>query len=423
MVRPLPAQVAEFTADIKSKPASTTTSAKRINPGLPINSACDETKPMLSPDGRKLYFARKRSPMNTGGVTDPQDIWVSSFDGKKWSPARNAGPAFNSPRADNLCAVVNDSSYIFFIKDTPRTGYFELREIIRGRIKSTSTIGPRVQSTSPYLEASFSEDLTVVVFTASNRSNIYSGTPNHERDIFVSIKHDETWSKPVNVGPRINSKDDEFSPFLGPDKRTLFFAAERADTHGGVDIYYAGRLDDTWTSWSEPVNLGPHINTPEFDGYFTSSKAGQAFIVTYSQTYGKGDIIAVENPLGHLDVNPLSGDLNSIPTLPSLYFKRGTTTLTSESVTEFIHLVQELKARPNLKVEVLGHTDNEGTGRALLKLSRKRVLAVKTLLRSSGVEGSRISGKGLGCLRPAATNNSEEGKQKNRRVELIFKTT
>jgi len=86
-------------------------------------------------------------------------------------------------------------------------------------------------------------------------------------DLYLSNQVNRQWSKPVKL--KVSSPADDYSPFLAPDQKTLYFSSDRysKDKVGGTDIYKTTRLDDTWQNWSEPVNLGKHINTPVADAY------------------------------------------------------------------------------------------------------------------------------------------------------------
>lgn len=269
-------------------------SIHRINPGFHINSRFDETKPMLSVDGKTLFFARKHHPQNTGGNIDPQDIFFSTTkDGIHWSEARNSGPAMNTPRADNLCGIIDENRLIFFKPAGKHQGRFVIRESNAGH-SHEKLIGPEIINESAYLEAAFSYDGQVVVYTAKTKSNVGYGKDEDERDIYYSVRTLSGWTAPRNLGRVVNTPGDEFSPFLAADGRTLYFASTGHEGFGAADIFVSRRLGDGWGEWSVPENLGPGINTPRFDGYLTLSPSSRiAYMVSTSNSVGKSDIIAV----------------------------------------------------------------------------------------------------------------------------------
>src|SRR5690606_20907469 len=90
-----------------------------------------------------------------------------------------------------------------------------------------------------------------------------------DRDLYVSfMKPDSSWTEPLNLGDVINTAAVESAPFLAADGKTLYFSSDGFSGYGGSDIYASTRLDDTWTNWSDPENLGPEINSPMEDLFF-----------------------------------------------------------------------------------------------------------------------------------------------------------
>jgi outer membrane protein OmpA-like peptidoglycan-associated protein len=270
-------------------------SLKNVNPGLAINTRYEETKPMLSADGRKLYFARKYSPLNVGGASDPQDIYVSqTTDGIHWSPARNAGNRINTPLADNLCGVIDDANFIFFVPTSRNHGRFCIRS--QNNLPGDACVGPEIENESLFLEASFTYDRQVVLFTAKTKRNVNYRKDVDERDIYCSMRTIHGWTQPVNLGI-VNTADDEFSPFLAADGRTLYFASNGRGGLGNADVFVARRIGNGWDHWTRPENLGTEINSPQFDGYFTlPASSNIAYMVSNSGSMGKSDIIAVYLP-------------------------------------------------------------------------------------------------------------------------------
>jgi hypothetical protein len=89
------------------------------------------------------------------------------------------------------------------------------------------------------------------------------------RDLYISFWNGETGTEPVNLGDRINTPFEESSPFLSSDNKTLYFASKGHPGYGGFDIFVSHRLDDSWTNWSEPQNLGPAVNGPLNEEFFS----------------------------------------------------------------------------------------------------------------------------------------------------------
>jgi len=107
--------------------------------------------------------------------------------------------------------------------------------------------------------------------------------------------------------------------------------------------------------------------------------------------------------------------------LKDILFEQGTTNLLAQSYPEMDLVVSFLKTNPKVKIELAGHTDNRGIPTQNVKLSQARVDKVRAYLISKGVESKRITGKGYGGSKPIASNDTEETRQFNRRVEFIIR--
>jgi flagellar motor protein MotB len=109
---------------------------------------------------------------------------------------------------------------------------------------------------------------------------------------------------------------------------------------------------------------------------------------------------------------------NTIIALNNIFFDFNKATLRPESITELRHMVKFMQEYPKLKVEISGHTDSIGTDEANRKLSQERAESVRDYLSSHGIHVSRVTAKGYGATKPVAPNDTEEGRQRNRRTEF-----
>jgi len=106
--------------------------------------------------------------------------------------------------------------------------------------------------------------------------------------------------------------------------------------------------------------------------------------------------------------------------LYGIFFDTDKTDIKSESTPTLNEIGQLLKTNPKLAILVVGHTDNQGAYEYNLDLSKRRAEAVvKALTANQGADAKRMRGAGVGMLAPAATNDTEEGRAKNRRVEIV----
>lgn len=118
------------------------------------------------------------------------------------------------------------------------------------------------------------------------------------KDIYVSfLNSDDSWSEPKNIGPVVNTGEAESTPFIAPDGVTMYFSSSGHAGYGNNDIFLSRRLDDTWQNWSVPENLGPIVNTPQWDGYFSvSAKGDYAYFSSTENSIGAEDIYRIKIP-------------------------------------------------------------------------------------------------------------------------------
>ena len=130
-------------------------------------------------------------------------------------------------------------------------------------------------------------------FLAQNRKVLLLSVMREDtqggRDLYVSfLEEDSTWSEPLNLSNKVNTAGEESSPFLASDDKSLYFSSDGYSGFGATDIYLTKRLDDTWTNWSEPENLGPTINSQYEDLFFNIP--GNSDFAYYSQGVSEDDM-------------------------------------------------------------------------------------------------------------------------------------
>ncbi|MCU0356372.1 MAG: OmpA family protein [Cyclobacteriaceae bacterium] len=243
-----------------------------------VNSQHSELNPLLSPDGKTMYFSRRNHPQNTGGVKDKEDIWYSQLgtDGK-WQLAMNMGRPFNNEDPNFINSI---SSMTPDGKATMLLGnhYEGDKRMTAGVSISTLENGKWTDPVPVNIANDYNLNDRANYFLASSRKVILMSVQRRDsegdRDLYVSFAEDNNqWSEPLNLGKTLNTVADESAPFLMDDERTLYFSSNGFSGYGGADIYVTERLDDTWTNWSEPRNLGPRINSPGDDLFFNIPNA------------------------------------------------------------------------------------------------------------------------------------------------------
>lgn len=523
-------------------PASPQDRPKAENPrvenlGNRVNSEYNEINPVISPDGQTIYYARISHPQNTHGDKGSQDIWYAEMQpDKQWSVAKRMAAPLNKDDYNSAYSITPDGNTML-IKGAYNNGNYETRGFSLTKRTAGGWAAPQKMNVVGYESLSkgqfdcgfLSADGKVLLMAFSEKKN------SKEDDIYVSFRQkDNSWSKPVSIGLDVNTKFTETTPFLAPDGATLYFSSDREGGRGSNDIYVCKRVDKTWKRWSKPQNVGADINTDGYDAYYSVAASGEfAYMTTFKETLGKGDIVRVklidDNPPSTLaggkpaqagsgadTVNPNAiarpdpvalisgkvidqrtgkpiaarityqtlpdgaevGEANSDPTtgeykivlpygqkysirviapnfigegdnidltqtkgyqeikgkelklvaievgravrLNNVFFDVNKAELRSESSPELDRIVIVLNDNPKMVIELGGHTDNSGSNELNVKLSQDRADSVREYLIGKGIEPDRVASKGFGETKPVATNDTEEGKQQNRRVEFII---
>ncbi|PJJ59275.1 RICIN domain-containing protein [Hymenobacter chitinivorans] len=267
-----------------------------MQPLTALNTPGNELQPVLTPDGKTLYFARTKFAGNTEGNTDSGDIWVSqSTDGQTWGPATRLD-ALNTRQNNGVMAVVGpDGSQLLVRGLYERDGSFRdegASLIARAASTKSKPDRPQPLTISNYYSAGpattfFMAADEKILLLSLERGDSFGGN-----DLYVSRpKADGTWGEPQSLGGVLNSPGFEFAPWLAPDGKTLYFSSYGHAGYGSADIFVSTRLDDTWSKWSEPRNLGPTLNGPGFDAYFMLSADGkQAYYAASRTPNGPADL-------------------------------------------------------------------------------------------------------------------------------------
>ncbi|MFC2185901.1 OmpA family protein [Fulvivirgaceae bacterium LMO-SS25] len=266
--------------DLSVKP-DITEDFRRQSVGDGINTPYAEVKPIITADGQTLYFSRQQYPENLGGEEDDQDIYVARIEDGEWGMAQNIGEPLNNKFPNGVIAVAGDGNTLLLINKYDRRGRAESGLSITKRSGNTWSFPEPLEIENNYNRSDFGD-----YFLSANGKIMLLAVQRRDtkgdQDLYVSFdKGNNQWSEPIHMGAAINSSEADFSPFLAPDNRTLYFASYGHNSKGGPDIYMSKRLDKSWTNWSPPKNLGNTINSAGFEAYFTIPAAGDyAYLVT-----------------------------------------------------------------------------------------------------------------------------------------------
>lgn len=269
------------------------------NLGFNINTRSSEICPIVTPDGQGLFFIRVEDPENTGGTADYSDIYFAkSGADKKWQMAANMKKPLNNNTANAVNSVTPDGNTLFLLHTYNADGTFKAGGLsISNRSGSSWEVPADLTildhyNLNEYNEFCMSNDKKTIIL-AVEREGTYG-----EKDLYVSFNIDgQLWSVPLNLGPVVNTKRGEISPFLAADNATLYFSSDGHPGYGSNDIFLTRRLDETWTHWSKPENIGRPINTDDWDAYYSVPASGEfAYFVSSKSGYGKSDIFKIRLP-------------------------------------------------------------------------------------------------------------------------------
>jgi outer membrane protein OmpA-like peptidoglycan-associated protein/tetratricopeptide (TPR) repeat protein len=485
----------EFAVQFEKKHAGRKYNFTPVNLGDKINSPESEYLPCLTIDGKEFFFTRRVRGRD-------EDFFSAKWDSNDWKKAAPLGGNVNTDFNEGAQMISQDGQWLVFTACNRRDGYGSCDIYISFNTpqgwSEAVNIGGKINTDQWESQPCLSPDKRDLYF-ASRRPGGYGGS-----DIYVShLLPNGQWTTPENLGPQINTSGDEASPFIHADNQTLFFTSNGLQGYGDADLFFSrkGPKGD----WSVPENLGYPINTIHSEGtlfiaadaktaYYASDRSDSRggldiysfelpeYIRPYKTLWVKGRVYdkkstaglpsAVEltdlktkqlvskvqtdekgnyfitlpvgkdyafnvNRRGYLfysdnfflkDRSPDSTYEKNIPLQPiepnasvvlkNIFFDTNKYELKPESEAELDKLVQLLNDNPTLKIQIGGHTDSVGTEPDNFKLSDNRSRSVVNYLVGKKINPARLTAKGYGESQPIAPNRTEEGRALNRRTEM-----
>jgi outer membrane protein OmpA-like peptidoglycan-associated protein/Tol biopolymer transport system component len=465
------------------------------NLGENVNSRYSEYFPTLTIDGKELVFTRRVGNTN-------EDFYSASRHDTSWSVANALPGNINSPSNEGAQNISQDGQWLIFTGCNFPEGFgscdLYISYLTNSGWSAPENLGNKINTEAWETAPSLSPDKRELYFT-SNRAGGFGGS-----DIYISKRlANGSWSEPQNAGPEINTKGDESCPFIHADNQTLYFTSNGHLGYGGEDLFLVRKNADG--SWSKAINLGYPINTIENEGslsvasdgttaYYASDRSdsrggldlysfqlrddirpartlwvkGKVFdkktskglpssveltdlatqrTVSSIQTDGTGSYL-ITLPVGkeyafnvnrrgylfysenfslidkatdstyNIDIPLQPIETNATIVLRNIFFDVNKFVIKPESYSELDKIVALLKENPTLIIQINGHTDNVGKAADNLKLSNERADAVVKYLVSKGIASARLSSKGFGATVAVADNNTDAGRAQNRRTEL-----
>ena len=464
------------------------------NLGDSINGSSLEYYPSLTIDGSKMVFTRR--------IGSDEDFYESNFINGNWSKAKPLAGKVNTNLNEGAQCISQDGQWIIFTGCNYPEGQGSCDLYISFKTKNgwseAENLGGIINTDFWESSPSLSPDKRDLYF-ASAVAGGFGG-----RDIWVTHRSPTgKWSRPENLGEAVNTSGDESCPFMHADNETLYFNSNGLKGYGSTDLFFTKKISDS--SWLEAENLGYPINTIDDEGslivaadaktaYYASDKSdgkggldlytfqlredirplktlwvkGKVFdkktlaglpssveltdiksrnVISKLQTDEDGNYLITlpegknyafsVNRKGYLffsdnfllSNNPVDSVYNKdIPLQPieagaaivlkNIFFDTKKFDLKQESIVELDKVVVLLNDNPKLKIQIAGYTDNIGLAKDNLLLSNNRAKTVVGYLLNKGIAQPRLTYKGFGATKPIADNKTDAGKALNRRTEL-----
>lgn len=420
------------------------------NAGTVINTQYTEFGVRTSPTTiDKIYFNSDRDESGAGmALRKDINIYSAGLVNGRWSAPEKLPSHINSGGYDEVCGFSSDGQILYYLTSHARS--FEIRTDTFSADANGSAKGV---FTGPFSPGGYGADLmffndTICLF-ASEQAGGYGGY-----DLYMSVWRNHGWTAPANLGPVINSRYDERSPFLTRDGLTLFYSSNNLESMGGFDVFSTS-FDPSTGRWSAPDNMGMPVNSPLDEIHLVLSPDGMSAYLTSNRKdgYGMEDIYRVffKKPLlAHQVISPVptfyhhtleNGSTETMGMVSAtkpvdakeyfishLFFETNADILTPQNIKKLDLMVNLMMIYPKVIVELSCFELPAGQRTFNLYFSIKKAEKAADYLVRKGIARQRIMLKGFGASFPlvaAASGTSVNPlyQKMNQRVEFTLHQT
>ncbi|UII30957.1 hypothetical protein LVD17_21935 [Fulvivirga ulvae] len=384
--------------------------------GSAINSDSEEVNPILSHDGLKLYFVRALHNGNTGGKYAGMDIWMSERkDGNEWGEATNNIGLLNNKDNNAVIGVKHDNEVLYLLNTYNNHRGIAFTKNYNGKWTTPEVIDIPGINRDDFVGFYMSPTYDVLLISMKgDKSQV-------NEDLYVSLKNmGGYWSKPVSLGTTINTSGFEISPYLSDDKKRLYFASNGHGGYGDADIFVSERLYDSWTVWSKPRNLGSKINSPGFDAYlsigpdsivmFSSNRDGTLSDIYQTRVVGveKNTQAALKESLIE-EARKILADLRNEGSKREHFiaFDKQSADIPESQKTKLSDVVKDLNYQRYSRINLLSFADENEK----VEVNNKRLDKIVNYLKLSGINEDKISVTSSGKLYGAESGGTVDEKQ------------
>lgn len=399
----------------------------------------------LSADGQKLFIYLD-DQLNGSG-----NIYECDLKGTEWERPVKLGETINSKYHESSASLSADGTTLYFTSN--RDGGFGKHDIYKCTWDEKNNSWGEAVNLGNVTNTAYEEHS---VFIHPDGKTLFFSSEGHKSmggfDIFKSRydKKKNKWSKPENIGYPINSTDDDINFVISASGKHAYFSSYKKDGLGEKDIYIItypdtaktavacilkGTIYDEITKKQLEAEIELVDNTlNQTIASFKSNSATGKYLISLPGGKNYGIAVKKDGYLFHSenfdipetfnyqefvkDVGLKSIAVGSKIILNNIFYDFDKATLRPESTSELERLISMLKEITTMKIEIAGHTDSKGADDYNLKLSQSRAQSVVDYLSSHGIDKSRINAKGYGKSKPIASNDTDEGRQLNRRTEF-----
>lgn len=417
---------------------------KATNMGAPINTVRNEGAPSLSQDGRMLFFTMCNREDGFGAC----DLYLSFWNGTEWTEPRNLGPNINSEAWDSQPCISHDGKTLYFASNRRGgTGGSDIyySEFVAGKWSEAKNIGAPINTEgdedAPFLHA----DGVSLYFVSDYHNGFGNG------DLFVSFKYGQnSWADPRNLGYPVNTAAEEGYIFVNA-KGTKGYINSRRDGGMGKNDLYAFELDEAIQPQRatflrgltrDSITRAPvqarirlvDVESGDTVRTLTSGRGDGRFLMSLPLEREYAAIVEAPRYLFAsknfylknlakdtyfdltIDLTPIKKGRQVV--LNNIFFESGSYELLKTSNTELRFLLHFMQQNRRMRIEIQGHTDDVGSKEDNQDLSQNRAASVRQYLIDQGIAPERITARGYGESHPIDSNDTDEGRAKNRRTEF-----
>lgn len=425
------------------------------NMGSPPNTSKQEAAQILSADGHYLFFTRCENRSENGWGKGGCDLYMAYSDDSAWSIPQSFGATINTPAYEGMPCLSADNRELYFVSD--RADGFGGLDIWISRFEDglwqkPENAGPNINTAGDDIAPFLHIDNQTLYFASDGHPGMGSS------DLFVSRKSNNgTWGRPRNLGYPINTVANENSLSVTVDGTKIYFASDRDSTIGNTDIYEMGlpvalqpikvatvkgfvydSLSKIDLNYARIYIMTPNSAEPAYQ--FSSNRGDASFMMTlpvgkvYTYSADRVGYLEMTDTIDLTEADLKKPIIHNIALLPQDYqapihdslvltveFPINGTKLSDSNKLDIQKAIEPWMGEKGYTVLINGYTDNTGTPLLNEELSYMRAGLVAEEVQNYGIDEMNIRSQGWGEANPKASNDTEIGRNINRRVEIIIR--